>query len=206
MKVYTVADIHGAQYRMNIILDHIKEYKPDLVVICGDITDFGPPDLALNLLNQIPVETLAVRGNCDPLEVNQAIDDSNATNARLQKIEKKGVTLVGCDFIGKVHHPTLDDETRAFLQKTVDQKSVLISHIPPFELQDMVFMGRHGGNKDIRSIVDTNHPRLVLCGHIHENPGVMYHDTTTVVNCSMGKRTEGALIEINDELSVQILT
>ena len=64
-------------------------------------------------------------------------------------------------------------------------------------LSDKVFFGMHGGSKELRDLVDIIHPRLVLCGHIHEDPGFTKINSTTVVNCSMGKRGEGALIEIN---------
>lgn len=58
MKIYCIADIHGSQYRLNLILKNIKINQPDLVVLCGDITQFGPGDVATNLLNQIPIETI----------------------------------------------------------------------------------------------------------------------------------------------------
>ena len=52
MKILAVADIHGAQYRLNLVLKNIEIYSPDLVVICGDITQFGPGELAKNFLYQ----------------------------------------------------------------------------------------------------------------------------------------------------------
>ena len=90
-------------------------------------------------------------------------------------------------------------------KKILDEKSVLISHEPPYGAQDKVFLGLHGGSKELREIIDEYKPRLVLCGHIHEDPGVTRIGKTTVVNCSMGKRGEGALIEINEKLSVKML-
>ena len=74
MKLFAVADIHGAQYRLNLALKHIETFTPDLCVICGDITQFGPAEVATSFLNQIPVETVAVPGNIDPFDVHQAID------------------------------------------------------------------------------------------------------------------------------------
>jgi len=71
MKIYSVADIHGAQFRLNLVLKNIDRYSPDLVVICGDITQFGPGELAKNFLNQIPVDTLAITGNIDTDDVER---------------------------------------------------------------------------------------------------------------------------------------
>jgi Icc-related predicted phosphoesterase len=82
---------------------------------------------------------------------------------------------------------------------------VLVTHYPPFKLQDKIFIGTHGGSKELRSLVDTSKPLLVLCGHIHEDPGVTQTEKTTVVNCSLGKRTAGAIIEIDKTVTVTIL-
>ena len=79
MKILATADIHGAQYRLNLVLKNIERYSPDLVVICGDVTQFGPGELAKNLLNQIQVETLAITGNIDTPDVGKGIDESKAT-------------------------------------------------------------------------------------------------------------------------------
>lgn len=208
MKILAVADIHGSQYRLNLVLKNVTTYTPDLVVLCGDITQFGPGDLATNFLNQIPVETLAVPGNIDTFDVDQGINASNATNLHMKRIVIQGIVFVG---IGREIPSSLADlaidngTVKTSLKKILDTTSVLVTHVPPFKLQDKMFIGSHGGSKQLRHLIDTYKPRLVLCGHIHEDPGVSKSGDTTVVNCSMGKRTEGALIEITDKIKVSIL-
>jgi Icc-related predicted phosphoesterase len=208
MKILAVADIHGSQYRLNLVLKNVTTYTPDLVVLCGDITQFGPGDLATNFLNQIPVETLAVPGNIDTFDVDQGINASNATNLHMKRIVTQGIVFVG---IGREIPSSLADlaidngTVKKSLKKILDTTSVLVTHVPPFKLQDKMFIGSHGGSKQLRHLIDTYKPRLVLCGHIHEDPGVSKSGDTTVVNCSMGKRTEGALIEITDKIKVSIL-
>jgi len=199
MKILATADIHGAQYRLNVLLKNIENYSPDLVIICGDITQFGPGDTAKNFLNQIPVDTLAVTGNIDTKEVANAIKKSNATNIELKKVVKKGLKFVGINGINKNDFRLIEDK------KLVDEKTVLVSHIPPYGFQDRVFIGMHGGSKELTTIIDKYHPRLVLCGHIHEDPGYTRHKNTIIVNCSMGKRGEGSLIGINNKVSVKML-
>jgi hypothetical protein len=63
----------------------------------------------------------------------------------------------------------------------------------------------HGGSKELKEIVEKYNPRLVLSGHIHEDPGITKNDKTIFVNCSMGKKGEGALIDINEEITVKML-
>ena len=199
MKILAVADIHGAQYRLNLVLKNIERYSPDLVVVCGDITQFGPWELAKNFLDQIPVETLAVTGNIDTPEVGKGIDESKATKIEMKRVVKKGVPFVGTNGFDTSQLGVLNNK------KLIDEKSVVVSHVPPYETQDKIFLGKHGGSKELREIVDKYKPRLVLCGHIHENPGVIKVGDTTVVNCSMGKRGEGALVEIDEKISVKML-
>ena len=199
MKILAIADLHGSQYRLNIALKNVERYSPDLVVICGDITQFGPGDLAKNFLDQIPVETLAITGNIDTSDVSRGIDDSKATRIEMKKVVKKGIPFIGVDGVAPNQFKVVEEKN------LLDVTSVLISHEPPHGAQDKVFLGVHGGNKELREIIDKYKPRLVLCGHIHEDPGVTRIGETTIVNCSMGKRGEGALIEINDKLFVKML-
>ena len=199
MKIYSVADIHGSQYRLNLVLKNIKRYAPDLVIVCGDITQFGPGDVAKNFLDQIPVETMAVTGNIDSPDVKRGIDNSKATRIELKKVVKKGISFVGSSGINPDDFKTLEEK------KMIDEKTILVTHVPPFGTVDKIFIGMHGGCKELRELVDKFKPRLVLSGHIHEDPGYKKINNTIFVNCSISKRSEGALIEINKEISVKML-
>ncbi len=199
MKIYCMADLHGSQYRLNVILKNIQRYTPDLVVVCGDITQFGPADVAKNFLDQINVETLAIRGNTDPPDVEKSIDDSKATRIELKKVVKKGIPIVG---LSGINH---DDFKIIEEKKMIDKKTILVTHVPPFNTLDKIFIGIHGGSKELRKLVDKFKPRLVLSGHIHENPGYKKINDTIFINCSIGKYGEGALITINEKISIKIL-
>ena len=206
MKIIAVADIHGSQYRLNTLLDNIKKYSPDLVIICGDITQFGPGAVAINFLNQIPVETLAVPGNIDTPEVGEAIIKSKAENIDLKKVTKNNFSFIGMGGEIISSKPIiLDKGHKKPIEEIIDENTVLVTHVPPYKLQDNVFIGRNIGSKELKSFVEKYQPKLVLCGHVHENPGMIRFHNTVVVNCSIGKRTEGALIEMNEGIDVTIL-
>lgn len=203
MKILAAADIHGSQYRLNIILENLERFSPDLVVICGDITQFGPGDVAKNFLNQIPTETIAIDGNIDTDDVPNAIDESNANYIHFKKVMKNGYSFVGINSI-------IPSETMLFLKDTekqnwIDKNTILVSHVPPYGFQDKIYFGMHKGSKELREIVDRFKPRMVLCGHIHEDPGFTIENDVYIVNCSMGKSGEGALIELNNEINVKML-
>jgi uncharacterized protein len=199
MKILAVADFHGSQYRLNIVLENIKKYSPELVIVCGDITQFGPGEVATNFLNQILADTFAISGNIDTSDVAEAIDKSKATNITLKKVEKNKISFVG------VGGDAISQSDARIIEKLLNKKSVLVSHAPPHGFQDKAFIGMHAGNKELRKIVDKCKPRLVICGHIHEDPGYTKTNSTFIVNCSMGKRGEGALIEINKNITVKML-
>jgi Icc-related predicted phosphoesterase len=208
MKLLATADIHGSQYRLNIILKNIEKYSPDLVILCGDITQFGPGEVAKIFLNQIPINTLAIIGNIDTSEVDQAITDSKADNLDLKRVIKNDISFVGIG--GTLPSPISkivikDKDLEKPIEESIDEKTILVSHEPPYKTQDRVFFGHHSGSKELRELIEKCKPRLVLCGHIHEDPGITKLDKSIVVNCSMGKRTEGALIEINNEIDIKIL-
>ncbi len=208
MKILAAADIHGSQYRLNLVLKNIETYRPDLVVLCGDITQFGPAEVATNFLNQIPVETLAIPGNIDTFDVDLGIIASKATPLHQKRVIIQGIPFVGVGrelFQGLSDIVINDGKGHKPLSKILDESSVLVTHVPPYKLQDTIFIGSHGGNKELRNIIDQCKPRLVLCGHIHEDPGFTASGKTTIVNCSLGKRTEGALIELKDTITVSIL-
>lgn len=206
MKILSVADIHGSQYRLNILLKNIEKNSPDLVVICGDITQFGPGEVAINFLNQIPIDTLAIPGNIDTAEVDPAISRSKAENINLKKIQINDISFVG---IGgeniSLNTKILDEKVKKPIDEVINKDTIVITHVPPYKIQDKVYIGHHIGSKELREIVEKYHPRLVLSGHVHENPGMTIFNDTVIVNCSIGKRTEGALIQIADKIKVDIL-
>ncbi|MBU0498221.1 MAG: metallophosphoesterase family protein [Candidatus Thermoplasmatota archaeon] len=209
MRIYAVADIHGSQYRLNLVVQQIVDCKPDMVVVCGDITQFGPSEVATQFLNQLPVGTLAVHGNCDPVDTPQAIERSTAVNLHGKLIKKRGVTFVGMGGDAaaiRIDHSIMVGSRMQKVKDCVDGITVLVTHVPPYRTCDRVFIGHHAGSKSLRELIDMTHPRLVLSGHIHEDPGYMTVNETVVVNCSIGKRSEGAVIELDASITVRFIS
>jgi Icc-related predicted phosphoesterase len=208
MRLYASADIHGSQYRLNIILKNIERYKPDIVVICGDITQFGPGSLAKTLLDQIPIRTLAVHGNIDTSDVVQAISNTRAVNMHLRQININNESFIGIggDIPTDLFECKIKNNSATIpIKDAINSNTILISHVPPYNTMDKVFIGRHIGSKELLRLVEETKPRLVLCGHVHEDPGVTRLNKSIIVNCSIGKRTEGAVIDINNTINVKII-
>ena len=81
MKLLIASDIHGSSYYTKLLFDRIEEFKPDRILLLGDLLYHGPRNalpqeydtsVVLNLLNSVSNKILAVRGNCDS-EVDQMV-------------------------------------------------------------------------------------------------------------------------------------
>ena len=66
--------------------------------------------------------------------------------------------------------PSLKKPTVSFLtlkdwvavEVVIDEKSVLVTHVPPYGLQDKVYFGMHGGSKEIRELEETE-IKIIYC-------------------------------------------
>ena len=74
MNILAISDLHGSTHKA--LNNYLKNNKIDLIVIAGDITHFGPAELAEDILNEISsydIPVVAIPGNCDPQGVSKSI-------------------------------------------------------------------------------------------------------------------------------------
>ncbi len=213
MLIYAVADIHGRTSRMEAIGENIVRYKPQALIVAGDITRFTNRHTTLSLLNSLPVPVLIVRGNSDP----HRMDGVQEKYHNIYSLHMQRITLDGVDFTGVSGAIPVPFRSRMRLKEwdllkklepLVDKKTVLVTHPPPRGKLDEVLWMFSVGSKKVEQIVSALQPGLAICGHIHERPGTAFIDNTLVVNCSMGKKGAGALIEItnNNNRKVEMLS
>jgi uncharacterized protein len=202
MRIYAVADVHGKVDRINRIRRQIEALKPQVLVVAGDITNFKNSAAIIETLNHMPVPVLAVRGNTDRPKVDHWLDFyPNTTSLHLKKYPLKDTCFVGVG--GTIPLPfrsrisICEKKIIARLATLVDEDSVLVAHPPPRGTLDQVFGRFHAGCRSLHQLVVDRRPRLLLCGHIHENPGVASIGSTRVVNCSIARTADGALVNIN---------
>ncbi len=212
MRIYAVSDIHGSAGRLSRIRENVAEHEPDVLVVAGDITQYGGHRLVVSRLNELGVPVLAVRGNSDWPIVDRLLEAFPHTRSlHLREAVVKGVRFTGVS--GTIPVPfrsrlrwlekSILEEMGGFLEA----HSVLVAHPPPWGTLDEVLGRFHAGCRGLQQIVLRRQPRLFICGHIHERPGTARLGRTLVVNCNMGKDRGGAMIEWNSnrDPSVEML-
>ncbi|RLF63346.1 MAG: YfcE family phosphodiesterase [Thermoplasmata archaeon] len=210
MRIIGVADIHNSKHKVKIINNVISEYSPDVVVIAGDLTTFGPSENARVIIDEINAEKiLVVPGNADPPEVLEHIKASKGIN-----IHKKEVMIKRMKFVGFGGSPITpfgcplefpEDKIREELSKlNVDRNTIFVTHSPPYGVLDRTVLGNHVGSTSIREYVEERRPFLHIFGHIHEAVGVERIDEMTFVNVSIGRYLQVAIIDIDEEKDIEI--
>ena len=209
MRILAVADIHGASEAKKGINSQIVEYTPNIVVVCGDITQFGPPESAKDFLDGISLKTLAIPGNCDPRGVLEAIEDSQAIPLHGKKVELSGYTFVGLGGSNTTPFNTpfelTEDEMYTALDGLMQNGALLMVHAPSKGHLDRTVTSDDLGSQAIADIVSKFSPPLVISGHIHEARGVEREGKTTYVNPGPASRGYAAVIDLNDEIKVDLI-
>lgn len=185
--ILAVADLHGRRAAVRSLQQAAQEHQPDVIVLAGDITTFGSKAEVRRILDSLPGDVLAIPGNMDGSATLEAIREGRARDLTTEAVEVSGVLFSG------------QPDRR-------DRCDVLVIHEPPKGILDDVGGGRHIGEATHLAAMRQIRPRLVLCGHVHESPGIARLGETTVVNCTVGSGGRGALIEIErDQVRARLL-
>ncbi len=210
MRILALSDMHGNFSKIASILG--KAGEVDMILVAGDITNFGPEDKAKELFNLLADKTvLAVPGNCDPKGVLNVIEASGAISLHNSSFKSGDVTFIGLGGSNPTPFNTpfehSEEEIRVMLRELLlrtprTSRMVLLSHAPPRDTLDGTANGNVGSEaiREMLSKVD-----LVVCGHIHEARGVKRVGNTTIIN--PGKASSGCAvtITINAEIKVDFI-
>jgi Icc-related predicted phosphoesterase len=63
----------------------------------------------------------------------------------------------------------------------VDKNTIILSHCPPLGILDSTDRGQHIGSQELRKLIDTKSPLVVVCGHVHNCGGEKEIFKNTVV-------------------------
>ncbi|MBN2621660.1 metallophosphoesterase family protein [candidate division WOR-3 bacterium] len=212
MDLLAITDIHGRKNLPEAIKTQIS--NADLIVIAGDITNFGGYNDARDIIHTLTTindHIVAVPGNCDRITVNKYLIDNDLSLHMATRVIQN-IALYGIGGSGKTpfHTPQeySEEDITMTLQAWEKQEAakwhVLVTHSPPAHTKlDRTIMGLHVGSKVIRSFIETFEPDLVICGHIHEGRGIDYINTTLCINPGTFPQ-HAALISFNDSMDFSL--
>lgn len=212
MIIYAVSDLHARPERLESVRSNITAHQPDVLVIAGDIINYIKPVWVLEQLNGIGVPVLAVRGNSDPAYMARYF----AAYPNVRLLNASRITVNGISFTGLSGTIPVPFRTRVGfrekhlmekLRSMIDPETVLIAHPPPYGTLDRVGKKIHAGSALVRDLVLQTRPRMLICGHIHEDAGMAKLEETMVLNCCVTHKGQGALIELDgrDSLKIKLL-
>jgi hypothetical protein len=208
-----ITDLHGSNKALTRILDHAGPV--DAVLLGGDITHFGSPDEAedlVRLARRSQATVLGVAGNCDSREIDARLVELDVSlhgrGVLLGTLGLHGLSAIP-PWITKMYQTT-EGQLAASLEAGYGQvrgagRHGVLTHVPPLGLSvDRVFFGRHVGSWALREFVDQNAPSLVVCGHIHEARGIEQIGPTTIVNCGHALRGHYAVVDVDEQIAVEL--
>lgn len=199
MLLLAAADLHGNQKKFDRVLEGITEYSPQMVILAGDIIHHSSQPLQ-NLIKSLSIPVLVTHGNMDPSSLSLALATPPARD-----INNKHQVLQGLSFVGigdSIPRDIYSEQYQKTLPLHTIHMDVLISHRPPKGYQDETSHSGHIGDDEVYKLVLSNHPRLLLCGHVHENPGYQKIKDTVILNCSVGHTGHFSLVSINDTIKI----
>jgi len=205
MKIAVLTDIHGNTERLGVVGPELVE--ADLVVVCGDVTNFGDYADAAKVIGELRIyneNILAVPGNCDTLDAGRyLVENKISLDSRCKVRDGVAFAGVGGSLPCPSHTPyeIFEKDFTVRLESIIAQcggeKLVLVTHEPPYgTFADLVGPGIHVGSKAITAFIEKYKPRYCLCGHIHEAAGRGWLGETEIINPGPLKSHEVVFIEI----------
>lgn len=183
-RLVVVGDVHAESARLARVLDHAEEHGAEGVLLVGDLACAGwklrrTPDRldryraeVAGLLRQVRERGLPLRwvpGNHDLPE--QA--DGDNLDGRVEAL--LGLRIGGLGGAGPARfgfaYEWSEAEAATRLEE-LDEHALLLAHCPPRDTPlDRTHRGQHVGSRAVAEHVAARTEAMV-CGHIHEAPGV----------------------------------
>jgi uncharacterized protein len=206
MRFVSFGDIHMALRNIERLAPELN--AADVVILSGDLTNFGDQEDAETVLSATrrhAREVLAVSGNLDQRQVIDFLRE-RGVSLHGEARSRVDVGIFGCggSNLTPFHTPTelSDEEIGVLLERghaLVEQASrrLMVCHTPPAgTATDRLAGGRHVGSPTVRAFIERHQPDVCITGHIHESAGIDHIGRTTIVNA--GAFRDGGYIVVTD--------
>ncbi len=207
MRIVSFGDIHMSLRTIEQLAPELE--RADLVILSGDLTNFGGADDAEAVLEATlrhARAVLAVSGNLDQPAVIPLLQARGVSlHGEARRIDDLGIFGCGGSNLTPFHTPTeLSEEeiaavlARGYQQITTAPHVLMVCHTPPANTAtDRIFNGQHVGSPQVRSFIEAHQPEVCITGHIHESAGVDHIGRTTVINA--GAFRDGGYIVVSHD-------
>ncbi len=205
MRIVSFGDVHMALQTIDRLAPELEQ--ADLVIVSGDLTNFGGRDDAAQVVDAVERHTrpvLAVSGNLDQREVMDFLRERGISlHGESRRIGDLGIFGCGGSNFTPFRTPTefSEEDLGALLDRGYKQVSdaphvLMVCHTPPANTAtDGIATGQHVGSPTVRAFIEKHQPAVCITGHIHESAGVDRIGRTTVVNA--GLLREGGYIVVS---------
>jgi len=197
MKIVSFGDVHMATRNLARMGAALRDC--DLIIVSGDLTNFGGIDDARKVIDEVRracPRVLALSGNLDRREVIPYLEEAGVA------FHGKGFTIGGIGIFGcggsnltpfKTPTEFTEEEIYATLRagyaEVASQRPLLmVCHTPPYATQcDRITSGRSVGSTAARRFIEEVGPEVCISGHIHESAGVDRIGATVILNAGAFK-------------------
>jgi Icc-related predicted phosphoesterase len=201
-----VSDIHGSG-EMAGRVGRMASKGFDAILVVGDITHFGNPAQAEDILGKVAsagVPVYFVAGNCDPEILLTWQPGGEIVNIHRRHVSVGDVELLGLGGGNISPFNTLIEFTEEQFREMLEElrphgrRFILVSHTPPYGVDADYGRRGHLGSTAIREFVERFSPLAVCCGHIHEARSISVIGSTKVVNAGPAKDGYCASITVEE--------
>ncbi len=206
MRIIQISDLHGNDGLIEQIAGEIS--STDLVILSGDITNFGGKRKAaaiVEAVTRLNPNLLAVPGNCDRSGVAEYLDEAGVSvDGVVHTVNSYTVCGMGGSLPAPGKTPTeFTEEEYADrfkkLASAYDSVDIAVIHQPPADSKlDRISSGGHVGSKAVRDFLEASEAFLCLTGHIHESIGTDTIGNAKAVNPGAARNGHYAVIEVEE--------
>jgi len=192
MKIISFGDVHMAPRNLDRMGEVMRD--PELVLVSGDLTNFGGAEDARKVIADVRracASVLALPGNLDRREVIPFLE-AEGVALHGQGLVIGGVAIFGCGGSNITPFGTpielSEDEIYATLRAGYQavrevRPLLMICHTPPFDTKcDRILGGKPVGSTAARQFIEEVKPEVCISGHIHESAGVDEIGPTKILN------------------------
>lgn len=189
MKLLLFSDLHRDLEQAARLVE--RSHDADIVVAAGDICSMHSGlEATIAILRRIERPTVLVPGNAETVDELVAACEAWPSSTVLHGT---GDNIDGVDFFGLGGGVPVTpfgswsydftEQQATELLGDCPENAILVTHSPPKGILDSDSTGRSLGSTAVAELIESKHPRLVVCGHIHACGGRTERTgATTVVN------------------------